>query len=532
MTVGNGATNLSSYAYTLGAAGNRTGVTEQGGRSISWTYDNLYRLTNETIAGDTHGQNGSIGYQYDAVGNRLNRTSSVAAVPSATSTYDANDRLTNDTYDANGNTTASNSKLYGYDFENRLTQLTDGGNGATYIYDGDGNRVGKIAGGVTTNYLVDTNNLTGYAQVVEELQSGAVTKQFTYGHDLISQRIVGGSVSYYGYDGHGSVRLLTNASGAVTDTYDYDAFGNLISRTGTTDNEYLYTGERFDANLGFYYLRARYMNPSSGRFFTQDSYEGKSSDPLTLHKYLYANADGVNTIDPSGNIGIANLIVAAGIVIGLASFLFQTDRVKAPSGDAIDDNYYKTKADYEDAQIHLAFLIFALVNVSVGARSATGSATRPSIGGMRGGLGRYTPYNPFDNLENCSSCVAAVIKQRLKKGDELITAHNIESEFPHGNLPTARATANYIADASGTNLVSVNGASSGFTSANGPGHYILVREPTVDNIGHVVYGYINKYGGRYILDPQSNRAYWLRPNDEKLPTALFDSPAKVFKVQE
>ena len=257
----------------------------------------------------------------------------MAAVPSAASAYDANDRLTSDIYDANGNTTASSGKTYAYDFENRLTQLTDGGNGASYIYDGDGNRVGKVTNGVTTNYLVDTNNLTGYAQVVEEIVNGNVTKQFTYGHDLISQRCpqptANCTLSFYGYDGHGSVRLLTSASGVVTDTYDYDAFGNLISRTGTTENEYLYTGERFDGNLGFYYLRARYMNPGSGRFFTQDSYEGDYYDPFSLHKYRYVNANPINLHDPSGYtagvldftgaFSISSILVAiSGIVVGIA----------------------------------------------------------------------------------------------------------------------------------------------------------------------------------------------------------------------
>ena len=144
------------------------------------------------------------------VGNRLNRTSSVAGVPSQSSTYDANDRLTSDNYDNNGNTTRASGNSYAYDFENHLTSL-NGGN-VTYVYDGDGNRVAKTVGGVSTDYLVETNNPTGYAQVVEELQSGAVVKSFTYGHDLISQRIVGGSLSFYGYDGHGLVRLLTRAT--------------------------------------------------------------------------------------------------------------------------------------------------------------------------------------------------------------------------------------------------------------------------------------------------------------------------------
>ncbi len=88
---------------------------------------------------------------------------------------------------------------------------------------------------MTTFYLVDTNNLTGSAQVVEELESGSVAKAYTYGHDLISQR-QGSAINFYSYDGQGSVRQLTNASGSVTDTCAYDALRTLIERTGSSDN--------------------------------------------------------------------------------------------------------------------------------------------------------------------------------------------------------------------------------------------------------------------------------------------------------
>jgi RHS repeat-associated protein len=317
MTVGTQISSLASYSYTLGAAGNRTAVTELSGKTVNYTYDDLYRLTNEAIANDPHGVNGTVSYGYDLVGNRLNRTSSLAPVPSQSSTYDANDRLTSDNYDNNGNTTSANSNTYAYDFENHLTSLNGGSAG--YVYDGDGNRVAKTIAGITTNYLVDTNNPTGYAQVVDELQSGSVVKSYTYGHDLISQRIVGSSLSFYGYDGHGSVRLLTDSTAAVTDTYDYDAFGNLTSHTGTTPNDYLYSGEQLDANLGFYYLRARYMNPGTGRFLNMDSFLGSQYDPQSLHKYLYANGDPANRIDPSGEMSIAATVAVVAVIAVLAA---------------------------------------------------------------------------------------------------------------------------------------------------------------------------------------------------------------------
>src|SRR6185312_13097834 len=225
---------------------------------MQYGYDDLYRLTSETIAGATS-QNGTIGYSYDAVGNRKQITSTVNAIPSSgTLFYDANDRTSTDTYDNNGNTVAQAGIANVYDFENHLVQ-----HGAmTIVYDGDGNRVAETIGGVTTKYLVDDQNFTGYAQVVEELQNGSVGRKYSYGLERISEnQLISGTwkISFYGYDGHGSVRALTNNTGVVTDTYDYDAFGNLIASTGSTPNNYLFAGEQWDPNLGLYYNRARYL---------------------------------------------------------------------------------------------------------------------------------------------------------------------------------------------------------------------------------------------------------------------------------
>ncbi|MBE0543292.1 MAG: prepilin-type N-terminal cleavage/methylation domain-containing protein [Verrucomicrobia bacterium] len=143
--------------------------------------------------------------------------------------------------------------------------------------------------------------------------------QYVYGLDLVSQKR-GSTVRYYGYDGLGSVRYLTDASGAVTDTYTYDAFGILIGQTpssGQTLNNYRYTGEQWDEHLGMYYLRARYYKPELGRFWTMDSYEGNNSDPLSLHKYLYAHASPVNNTDPTGNETLIGIFIASTISVGL-----------------------------------------------------------------------------------------------------------------------------------------------------------------------------------------------------------------------
>ena len=291
------AQTLASYAYTLGPTGNRTAVSELSGRQVSHTYDALYRLTNETITGDPNKNDGTIGYQYDAVGNRLQRTSTVGPVPPASYTYDANDRLTSDSYDLNGSTTASGGNTYTYDYENHLTSSNAGG--VTVVHDGDGNRVAKTASGVTTQYLVDDRNLTGYAQVMEEPTAGVVQRVYTYGLNRISQSQASGT-SFYGYDGQGSVRILTDTTGAVTDRYDYDAFGTLVASSGITTNAYLYAGEPRDGDLSLYYLRERWLTEQKGRFVSSDPLEHSPVIPESINRYAYAFNRPTDLNDPSG----------------------------------------------------------------------------------------------------------------------------------------------------------------------------------------------------------------------------------------
>ena len=266
---------------------------------MDYVYDATNRLLSESIT-EAGQDTRTISYEYDKVGNRLTKTEN-----GFTSTYQ-------------------------YDKNNRLVKEDD----ISYAYDADGNRVRKtIDNSVVINYLVDTNR--DYAQVVEERDSnGNLLVRYVYGHDLISQtRPSAGSGSvthYYHYDGLGSTRALTGQSGIVTDTYHYDAFGNLLDKSGVTVNTHLYTGEFFDSHLGFYYLRARYMNPSIGRFVTMDSFSGWKRDPYSLHKYLYAHANPVNMVDLSGRMSTYSEITVAGSIIGAMSGIYVYHITHAP----------------------------------------------------------------------------------------------------------------------------------------------------------------------------------------------------------
>ena len=103
----------------------------------------------------------------------------------------------------------------------------------------------------------------------------------------------------------------------MTDRYDYDAFGVLTFHTGATVNAFLYCGEESDGDLGLYYLRARYLNSESGRFWTMDPFEGFNDVPTSLHAYSFANANPSSFVDPSGCTTLVEVVSAASISIGL-----------------------------------------------------------------------------------------------------------------------------------------------------------------------------------------------------------------------
>jgi RHS repeat-associated protein len=284
-------------------------------------------------------------------------------IPSQSQTFTVNDRLTTDTYNANGNTTSSLITDHGslgtnasdiYSFDNKLIRrTTPDGKTIDLTYSPDGHRLSKFItqNGLTqrlVHYLTDANNPTGYAQVIEEKQpldtTSPLKKVNLYGHDLISteSRSVGVSPTssiFYNYDGLGSVRSISKESGDLQETYDYDAYGTLIGlakrnlTTGLlesslltdhsaliTQSEFLYTGEQWDADLGMYFLRARYLNTNTGRFHSQDTYEGDKGSPLTLHKYLYANGNPAMFTDPSGYFGLPDSAAVIGGLQTLARF--------------------------------------------------------------------------------------------------------------------------------------------------------------------------------------------------------------------
>ncbi|MCX5955720.1 MAG: putative Ig domain-containing protein [Cyanobacteria bacterium] len=319
---------LSSYAYSLDAMGNRTRVVEADGRTVNYSYDDLYRLVQESITDPVNG-NRTIAYLMDAVGNRLKRTDSVEGI--TTYSYDVNDRLLEEVlggntisyqYDANGSLTAkvsggSTLATYTWNAKGELSQAEVTNNGVTtnlgFDYDASGMRVFKTEGGIETRYLLD-NTFSKYAQVVEGYQAdGTLLSRYTLGNRLLSRQD-DLYTSYYLVDGHGSIRKTTDLQSSVQSSYPYYAFGIAYGASISSSNNNLYAGEQLDKDLDLYYLRARYYDPENGTFLSLDPIPGRALLPLTLNDYVYVIGNPVSFTDPSGTTFLETLETYKGVI--------------------------------------------------------------------------------------------------------------------------------------------------------------------------------------------------------------------------
>ncbi len=161
---------------------------------------------------------------------------------------------------------------------------------AMYTYDADGLRAAKISGGTTQRFTWDAAE--GLPQL---LTDGAYSYVYGAGGAPVEEVDANGNVTYFHQDQLGSTRLLTDSTGNVTATFTYDAYGSLTASTGPATTPLLYTGQYRDTESGFYYLRARYYDPTTAQFLTQDPRVSQTGAP-----YNYTSGNPLNRTDPTG----------------------------------------------------------------------------------------------------------------------------------------------------------------------------------------------------------------------------------------
>ncbi len=271
--------------------------------TIDYTYDPLNRLTRAAYS------DGRIyEYEYDAVGNWTKQTITINGQSSVINyQYDNANRLTGVngvayTYDDNGNLLSDGTNSYTYDSANRLKTVTNNQGAVTsYQYNGLGDRLKETVNGVTTTFTMDLN--TSLTQVLSD-----GTYNYLYGNGRIAQAHLISSPQgatdtstpeYFLTDALGSVRQLTDATGAVTLAKAYDPYGVVSMANGTSSSSYGYTGEQQDSS-GMVYLRARVYDPNVGRFLTRDTWGGNSNKPLSYNRWTYVEGNPINLTDPTG----------------------------------------------------------------------------------------------------------------------------------------------------------------------------------------------------------------------------------------
>ncbi len=330
--------NLNDYVTSLTTT--RSEITVNS--PLTYLYDTTNQLTSVTKPQGT----GTETFTYDLSGNRLRRDGETTD-----STYSTKNELTNDktytyVYDRNGNlterthTTTGEITTYTWDYENQLTSVTKKPNATaeptsevTYKYDALGRRIQKnVHDTITiTNYVYDRDNI-----LLEFNAQNILEAKYIHSDQVDEVMVMERPRSphtdesfpaqkyYYHHDRLGSVTEVTNLIGDVVQRYVYDSFGNtsIYNKDGTAITEsstdylktpYTFTGRERDSETGLHYHRARYYNPTTGRWISSDPTEFESGDS-NFYRYVFNNS--INFNDPDGErVGLIKVIVSIGFYL-------------------------------------------------------------------------------------------------------------------------------------------------------------------------------------------------------------------------
>ncbi|MEM5807499.1 MAG: hypothetical protein QW474_03895 [Candidatus Aenigmatarchaeota archaeon] len=260
-----------TISYSYDSVGNVLSMTDWTG-TTNYSYDNIYQLTQATYP-----NTGTQTFTYDQVGNRIqdqNKTYYYNNLNQLLSTSDG----TNYYYDANGNliskTKNNQTTTYTWNEFDKLVEVNlPDGKKIRFVYGADGLRRERIEEGGRVNYLLD-----GLVVLAEFGDSGEVLREYVGGVSVCT----GSESFYYHYDRLGSVRFLSDGNGSVVCDYVYDAFGNLLSSSGSLNQPYEYVGREgyYREEFDLYLLGVRWYDSEAGRFISRNSpYTFKGNNP-------------------------------------------------------------------------------------------------------------------------------------------------------------------------------------------------------------------------------------------------------------
>ena len=314
--------------------------------STRYVYDNLGRLTNLVHANSTNNAVAEYTYSYDAVHRTTAKThhdqtfdyvyNQTGQLTEALRSIADNERFEYDDngnrisnggdvgennqiladndfdfdYDAEGNLIAKleivtgNVTEYSYDHRNRLIRVEERDandsvvTDVEFVYDALDRRIGKITDNITIMTVYDGDN--AWADFDE---NGNLSAQYLFGDrddEILARYRPGESTTWYLGDKLGSIHDLMDSNGVIINHIDYDSFGGVRGQTDVlAGDRFLFTGREFDAETGLYYYRARYYDPKTGRFMSEDPTGFDAGDP---NLYRYVNNAPLDATDPTGKV--------------------------------------------------------------------------------------------------------------------------------------------------------------------------------------------------------------------------------------
>ena len=292
---------VASYAYTYDDNGNRSEQLETNGgapESTTYVYDDADRLT------EVHYPDQTVTYTLDPVGNRETETiADAGGTPTSAKTlaYDVRDRLLSVTdsvdpannatlaWDENGNqiSKTQGSLLRGqiYDALDRLVEVQDNGLLLErYRYDPAGYRIRKAGPDGIFRYVRDDG-----AVLQQTDDAGTTVARYEWGSDrLVSLTHTTEGRSFSLFDGLGSIVALSRPDGGIQTRYLWDAWGNLRSQVGDSENLFGFTGYERDDATGLLLREGSVLRPGDREVPNEDPFGGVAETPPSLHRFLYA----------------------------------------------------------------------------------------------------------------------------------------------------------------------------------------------------------------------------------------------------
>ncbi|OEC01259.1 hypothetical protein GY31_13200 [Lysinibacillus sphaericus] len=310
------------FTYQYDANNNIKNIIQNNTDKVNYSYDALNQLIQEAYIDGPQ-----MNYTYDEVGNRLTK-SVINSGKTESTTYKYNQAnqlsfVNNQEYfyDADGNLTNDGTYTYEWNAFDQLTKVKSNSGTiiAEYSYDEKGRRIySKDSNGpIYYTYDGDSNRV-----LYEKDSSTFAVKSYVYDDNGFPLMMIYKGVPYHYLTNYrGDVLGMTDESGKLVASYTYDAWGNILTQSGTDDmdsiNPYRYAGYRYDEDTKHYYLMARYYNPDTGSFLSLDPVGGDSENPSLMNGYSYANNNPMMNVDPDGDIAFLLPLLVSALETGL-----------------------------------------------------------------------------------------------------------------------------------------------------------------------------------------------------------------------